>query len=109
MRSLARPAVRAVLALTALARCLVGSPSPAASGPPGDGADTVARHRETIERSAEEPFEQDQRQAALRALGRIGGPEAAEVACSVLEDPFAHLRDHAQHLLERRLRARLEI
>ncbi|MCC7137769.1 MAG: hypothetical protein IT460_05000 [Planctomycetes bacterium] len=80
--------MRPSLALTALL-LLAG----AASAAPGGG--DVAAERERLEKNAKDPFEQRSRTAALRALGRIGGEAAAEVVCSVLEDPFVHVRDHA--------------
>jgi HEAT repeat protein len=55
----------------------------------------VSRQVETIERFAREPFEQREREAAVRALGRIGGAEAAAALLPLFEDPFVHLRDHA--------------
>ena len=55
----------------------------------------VSRQVEAIERLAREPFEQKEREAAVRALGQIGGAEAAAALLPLFEDPFVHLRDHA--------------
>lgn len=55
----------------------------------------VAKERESLERHAKEPFEQRAREAALRALGKLGGQEAAMAVATVMDDPFVHLRDHA--------------
>ncbi len=80
--------------LTASALLLVLACSVPATAAPSDDPD-VARARQSIERFAKDPFEQRAREAALRALGRIGGREAAEVVATVMDDPFVHLRDHA--------------
>lgn len=45
--------------------------------------------------NAKDPFEQDQRERALRDLAKIGGKAAAEAVVPVFRDPFEHLADHA--------------
>ncbi len=84
------------LALLA-ALTLVGAASVSlrATGAPPAGEPDVARERDTLERFAKDPLEQKAREAALRALGRIGGREAAAAVATVMDDPFVHLRDHA--------------
>ncbi|MBL9085845.1 MAG: hypothetical protein JNM10_01770 [Planctomycetia bacterium] len=84
-----RSHVRAAAVLVALAA--VAAP---ASGAPREERD-VASLRATLEKHAKDPYEQRPRTGALRALGRLGGPAAAEVVCGVLGDPFVHVRDHA--------------
>ncbi len=49
----------------------------------------------TLERFAQDPFEQKERSRAIRRLGRIGGEDAAAALFAVFEDPFVHLHDHA--------------
>jgi hypothetical protein len=65
-----------------------------ASGAPREERD-LASLRATLEKHAKDPYEQRARTSALRAVGRLGGPAAAEVVCGVLADPFVHIRDHA--------------
>jgi len=48
-----------------------------------------------LDQQAKEPFEQDQRERAIRKLGAIGGPDAAAALVPLLEDPFLHIRDRA--------------
>lgn len=61
-----------------------------------DAADpAVADAARRLDRDARDPFEQRERADAIRDLGRIGGPEAAEALVGVFADPFVHLRDHA--------------
>ena len=50
---------------------------------------------EQLEKHRREPFEQDQRERALRELGKIGGRDAAAALLPVFEDPFVHLHDRA--------------
>ncbi len=91
-----------VLSLSLAATLLAVVPAPSASAGPDPG---VAAARDSLDRHAREPFEQQSREAALRDLGRIGGEEAAKVAASVLNDPFEHLRDHAVSSLVAMLRS----
>jgi len=46
-------------------------------------------------RIARNPFEQRQREEAIRELGKIGTKKAAAALLPVFEDPFVHLHDHA--------------
>jgi HEAT repeat protein len=57
-----------------------------------DSVDEIVRR---LERNAREPFEQREREAALRDLARLATSEAAEAVVPLLDDPFEHLRDHA--------------
>jgi hypothetical protein len=58
-------------------------------------ADPIAEQAERLERHAREAFEQREREAAIRALSKIGGAKAAAVLLPLFDDPFVHLRDHA--------------
>lgn len=77
-----------LLAVSVLLACL---PGPSVAAPDVE----VERQVEKIERFAKEPFEQREREAAIRALGRIGGSQAAAALVPLFDDPFVHLRDHA--------------
>ena len=57
--------------------------------------DEVAAAVAVLERHAKEPFEQREREQALRRLGALGGPEAVVALFEIFEDPFVHLHDHA--------------
>ncbi len=55
----------------------------------------VAAELAVLQKHASDPFEQDQRAAAIRRLGGVGGPEAAAALLPLFDDPFEHLADHA--------------
>ena len=80
-----------------VAAVLLGLAAPVTGAPRGEG--DVAALRATLEKHAKDPYEQRARTSALRSLGRLGGPAAAEVVCGVLADPFLHVRDHAASAL----------
>lgn len=87
MRSLPRARAAAVLV------AIVGLAAPVVGAPRADG--DLAALRATLDKHAKDPYEQRARTNALRSIGRLGGPAAAEVVCGVLADPFLHVRDHA--------------
>lgn len=62
---------------------------------PARAEDEVDRLVEQLEKHARDPFEQDEREAAIRSLGEIGGKKAARALLPLFEDPFEHLADHA--------------
>lgn len=64
----------------------------------------VAKQVEILERHAKEPFEQREREKAIRALGGIGGADAAAALLPVFDDPYEHLADHAVSAWIRMLR-----
>jgi HEAT repeat protein len=67
------------------------------SPPPVDAADAaVAKQVAVLKKFSRDSFEQKKRQSAIRALGKIGGLEAAAALVPLLEDPkeYVHLRDH---------------
>lgn len=46
-----------------------------------------------LEKNKRDPFEQREREAAIRKLADLATPEAAEALVDVLDDPFEHLHD----------------
>ena len=77
--------LRSALLLT-LACCLV----PAAAWARDDNVkDLVVQ----LEKNKRDPFEQREREAAIRKLADLATPEAAEALVDVLDDPFEHLHD----------------
>ncbi|MDA1193868.1 MAG: hypothetical protein O2894_01650 [Planctomycetota bacterium] len=76
--------------LALLAFCLALGPRTASAVEP-----EVKECVERIEKFARDPFEQDQRERALRDLGKLGGTDAAAALVPLFEDPFIHLHDHA--------------
>lgn len=83
---MAPTAARCPLALLLSLLCLVS---------PATAADETREHVDRIEKHAKDPFEQRQRETAIRALGRLGGKKAAQVLAPLMTDPFVHIRDHA--------------
>lgn len=80
-----RPMHRAFLLLT-LASCLT-----AASAWARD--DDVEALVAQLEKNARDPFEQREREAAIRKLADVATPSAAEALVPILDDPFEHLHD----------------
>lgn len=93
----ARAARGGLVALAVLLAVAGGTPVPAAASDPKSAEVDAAVER--LRRYAKDPFEQRQRLTALRTLGRVGGPAAVEAVLAVLDDPFAHVRDHAASAL----------
>jgi HEAT repeat protein len=58
-------------------------------------ASDVQAQVQILERNSHDSFAQDKRERAIRALGRIGGKEAAAALLPIFDDPFVHLHDRA--------------
>ncbi len=63
--------------------------------PAGAADREVSKQVAILKRHAREPFEQREREKAIRALGDLGGPEAAAALLPIFDDPYEHLADHA--------------
>lgn len=59
---------------------------------------------ERIERNAKDPFEQDQRERAIRDLAKIGSVKAVKLLIPLYDDPFEHLADRCTSALIEMLR-----
>ena len=85
--------------LRLLALFLLAPPILLLPGPGGaEAADKdVQRWVDVLEdrKIARNPFEQRQREKAIRELGKIGTKQAAAALLPVFDDPFVHLHDHA--------------
>ncbi len=58
-------------------------------------APSVSDYAETLKKNAKLPYEQRERERAIRGLAKLGTVEATRVLVSLLDDPFAHLQDEA--------------
>ena len=57
--------------------------------------DDVEKLAQTVQRNAKLPYEQREREKAIRSLGRIGSPAGTKVLIGLLDDAFAHQQDGA--------------